>query len=189
MVPLLKTLTMLGGDDVAFNKEKALEELQEELAKKRLMRPVPNKHMLRLMVLYVEFLGRFSGGIRPIENADRVRAAEKWNQRLEDLLEKSKEVQRLENELRVSRAREEERVRGERERKLKSVKRELEVARAALKDAAGGFRDGRIGSALMVLGAMIYVLTWTLPSELSLALVRVVIFCMVLGGLLYNKMR
>ena len=49
---------MCGGDDVAFNKERALEVLQEELYKKGLMRQVPGKHMHRLMVLYVEFLGR-----------------------------------------------------------------------------------------------------------------------------------
>ena len=46
MVPLSKTL-----------KKKALEVLQTELAKKRLMRLVPDKHMLRTVVLSVEFFG------------------------------------------------------------------------------------------------------------------------------------
>lgn len=144
---------MFGGDDVAFNKERALEVLQEELNKKGLMRQVPGKHMQRSMVLYVEFLGRFGGGVLPRENADRVRAAERGEQRLEALLAKSREVRRLEHELRGMRAQEEERVRDERERELEDTRKNLEAAKEALKIAAGGFPDAQLGSGLMMLGA------------------------------------
>ena len=148
---------MFGGDDVALYKERALEMLQEELNKNGLLRQVPGMHMQRLMVLYVEFLGRFSGGLQPKENADRVRAAERGEQRLEALLAMSREVRSLEHDLREMRAQEEERVRDERERELRDTRKDLEAAREALKDAAGGFSDAQLSSDMMMLGATLAV--------------------------------
>ena len=174
---------MCGGDDVAFNKERALEVLQEELNKKGLMRQVPGKHMHRLMVLYVEFLGRFGGGVRPKENADRVRAAERVEQRLEALLAQIREVGRLEHELRGMRAQEEERVRDERERELEDTRKDLEAAKEALKMVAGGFSDAQLGSGLILLGATLAVgLVYLEGHPLETSTTAYIILCMWLAN-------
>lgn len=147
------------------------------------MRQVPGKHMHRSMMLYVEFLGRFGGGIQPRENADRVRAAERGERRLEALLAKSREVRRLEHELRGMRAQEEERVRDERERELEDTRKDLEAAKEALKMVAGGFSDAQLGSGLILLGATLAVgLVYLEGHPLETSTTAHIILCMWLAN-------
>ena len=125
-VPLLRILMMFGGDRATFAKKKALDVLQNGLEREGLVGPVGGKHVHRIMVLYEEILNQFCDQPQPVEDADRLAAAEARVQELRDVISETQELRRQIDEAQAASARLKEAARQEREKELKDVKGELE---------------------------------------------------------------
>ena len=126
-VPLLQILMMFDGDRATFAKKKALDALQNGLEMEGLVGPVGpvgGKH--RIMILYEEFLNQFCDQPQPVEDADRLTAAEARVQELRDVISETQERRRQIDEAQAASTRLEEAARQEREKELKDVKGELE---------------------------------------------------------------
>ncbi|KAL9067801.1 MAG: hypothetical protein Q9161_006619 [Pseudevernia consocians] len=125
-VPLLRILMIVGRDRATFAKKKALDVLQNRLEREGLVGLVGGKHVHRIMVLYEEFLNQFCDQPQPVEDADRLTAAEARVQELRDVISETQERRRQIDEAQAASARLEEAARQEREKELKDVKGELE---------------------------------------------------------------